>query len=661
MGLVDVWKVAGGKSAAGEPAGVRKFTRPRVRARRRTRRGSLLSEPFVLLGVVLVVLYFGRQILIPLAFALTLNFLLWPAVEALEKLRVGRLPSVLLAMILLCSVVGGVGYVVAKQLLQVIDDMPNYRENIHARMEAIHMPRSGAVADALSKLRDIRQEVSGTTPAPPPPVAEATERDRGKQRAKAAATRLSAAPEAGPTPVTIVTPPTSEREYLRGLVMPVLAPLGTTGMVLVFAMYMQVKREDLRNRLLLLAGMGRLNVMTQALNDAADRISKYLVMNALVNASYGVLFGLGLFLIGVPNATLWGALIAILRVVPYVGTLAGAVMPLAFTLAVFTTWWQPLAVMALFGVLEVVVSNVIEPWLYGAHTGISPLALLTTAIAWTLLWGWPGLVLSTPLTVGLIVLGRYLPQMGFLHILLGDEAELAPEAQFYERLLAMDQSEAHSIADKFVEGRPLVELYDGVLLPALSLAELDRHKGALDEVRASFLFQSATELIAEMSEYRVKQAQGEDAPSPHCISRTSPVVCVPVNDQADEIVATMLSQLLEQAGHKTMLLPPVALSDEILQKLSEERGTTICISALPPFAFVHARALCHRIREHLPDNCIVIGLWGAQDDSEVLRERFGHGMANRVVTSLKSALEVGMNGTPTGPMPQRFPEVLAKS
>jgi hypothetical protein len=358
------------------------------------------------------------------------------------------------------------------------------------------------------------------------------------------------------------------------------------------------------------------------------------------------MFGLGLYLIGVPNATLWGALIGILRVVPYVGTLIGAVIPLAFTLAVFTTWWQPLAVLGLFVVLEVVVGNLIEPWLYGAHTGISSLALLATAIVWTLIWGWPGLVLSTPLTVCLIVLGRYVPQMGFLHILLGDEAELAPEAQFYERLLAMDQGEAHSIADKYLEGRPLVDLYDGMLLPALSLAEQDRHKGALDEVRASFLFQSATELIAELTEYRMKEGT---EPEVH-VSKTSPVVCIPVNDQADEIVATMFSQLLEQQGHKTMLLPPVALSDEILSKLAEERGTTICISALPPFAFVHARTLCHRIREHLPENCIVIGLWGARGDCEVLRERFGRGMANKVVTSLKEALEMGMAGTPTGPM-----------
>ena len=188
-------------------------------------------------------------------------------------------------------------------------------------------------------------------------------------------------------------------------------------MVFIFTMYMLVKREDLRNRLLLLAGMGQLNIMTQALNDAGERISRYLVMNAAVNAGFGAVFGFALFLLGVPYATLWGVLIGILRVVPYVGTLIGGVIPLLFTLAVFTTWWQPVTVLLLFLGLEAIVGNVIEPMLYGAHTGISSLALLATAIVWTLLWGWPGLVLSTPLTVVLIVMGRYVPQMGFLHIL----------------------------------------------------------------------------------------------------------------------------------------------------------------------------------------------------------------------------------------------------
>jgi hypothetical protein len=434
-----------------------------------------------------------------------------------------------------------------------------------------------------------------------------------------------------------VTPAESRQQYLKELLRPVMKPLATLGMVLIFTIYMLLKREDLRNRLLLLAGVGRLNLMTQALNDAAERISRYLVMNVLVNASYGVIFAIGLYLLHVPNATLWGALLAILRMVPYVGTMIAGVATIGFTLAVFNTWWTPLWVFLLFAVLEIAVSNFVEPHLYGSHTGISALALVTMAIVWTLLWGWPGLIVSTPLTVCLIVFGRYVPQMSFLHILLGEEAELAPQAHFYERLLAMDQTEAHNIADRFLEGRGLVDLYDEVVMPALIMTEQDRHKGVLDEVRSSYLFQSAMELVAELADYRSPAA--EPACSPNEVpARTNPVICVPASDQADEIVATMLAQLLEHCGHKTMMLPSAALSSEILSRLAEEPGTILCISAVPPFAFAHARSLALRLRQSVSENHIIVGLWNTPGDKDMLRERFGQSRPYTVVATLHEAL-----------------------
>jgi hypothetical protein len=314
------------------------------------------------------------------------------------------------------------------------------------------------------------------------------------------------------------------------------------------------------------------------------------------------------------------------------------VATIGFTLAFFSSWWHPLWVFLLFAFLELGVGNFVEPLIYGSHTGISALALITMAIVWTLLWGLPGLVVSTPLTVCLIVFGRYVPQMSFLHILLGEEAALAPEAHFYERLLAMDQTEAHNVADRFLEGRNLVDLYDEVVMPALIMTEQDRHKGVLDDVRSSYLFQSATELVAELTDY--KSAVGADpACDPTSVSaRTNPVVCVPASDQADEIAATMLAQLLEQCGHKTLLLPSAALSPEILTRLAEEAGTILCISAVPPFAFAHARTLALRLRQILPGNRILIGLWKATGDRDVLRERFGQARPDFVVTTLREAL-----------------------
>jgi hypothetical protein len=231
----------------------------------------------------------------------------------------------------------------------------------------------------------------------------------------------------------------------------------------------------------------------------------------MVNAGFGTLFGFGLYWIGVPNAALWGALAGILRIVPYVGTLVATTMPIALSLAVFDGWLRPMLVFLLLAGLELIIANFVEPWLYGAHVGISSLALLVSAVFWTVLWGPAGLILSTPLTVCVVVLGRYVPQLSFLHILLGDEPVLAPEAQIYQRLLAMDQLEARSIVDQFLKGRPLVELYDSVLIPALGLAEQDRHNGTIDTTHEEFLFLSINEMIAEYSEYHpVLSSPGEE-------------------------------------------------------------------------------------------------------------------------------------------------------
>jgi predicted PurR-regulated permease PerM len=615
----------------------------------RNKRGWLNNEPMLVLALVLLALYFARDLLIPFAMALTFNFLLAPAVIALERMRLRRVPAVILIVVLASAFFGSVGWVVVRQLLDVASDLPHYHMNIDDKLASIHAPTTGPLGNAIKGLKSLSQDLSGMpAPEPLPPVEP--EKARNSHRVHdAERQQLGANPN--PAQVVVVQPPVSDRAYAQQLLKPIIKPLGMLGMVVIFTIYMLLKREDLRNRLLLLAGIGRLNVMTQALNDAAHRISSFLLMNVLVNASYGAVFGVGLFLLHVPNATLWGALLGILRMVPYAGMILGGGLPICFAFAAFSGWWPPILVLMLFVVLEIAVSNFIEPWLYGSHTGISSLALVTTAMVWTLLWGLPGLILSTPLTVCLIVMGRYVPQMAFLHILLGDEAELAPEARFYERLLAMDQTEAHHIADRFLEGHKLVDLYDGVVLPALSLTEQDRHKGFLDDTRSAFLFQSTTELIAELSGYHsplvgplansqpdplTDSAIGQEMP----VARACPVVCIPANDQADEIAATMLAQLLEQRGHKTLLLPAAALSAEILGRLGEEAGTTICISALPPFAFVHARNLCQRVRVHLPENRILIGLWGSTGDSESLRERFGAARPDAVAATLADAIRL---------------------
>jgi predicted PurR-regulated permease PerM len=600
------------------------------------------GEPLFLLAVLVLVLYFARELLIPLAFALTLAFLLGPAVERLERIRLPRLPAIALVGAVACVLLCGVGYVVARQLLNVAQTLPTYRVILQKKVASVHSPTERSIEKAFGSIEDIGTDLANTA-SPPPPVAWPN------------------APNQQPQPVRIIDPDRSQIQATGQMAVTILRPVGTIGIVIVFTIYLLLKREELRNRLLLLAGMGHISLMTQALQDAATRISQYLVMQLAVNAAYGLCFGAGLFFIGVPDATLWGVLAALLRVIPYVGTATSLVLPLIVSFAISTTWWPPLLVLGLFLALELSVTNFIEPWLYGSRTGISALALLAMAIFWTLLWGWPGLVLSTPLTVCMVVLGRYVPQMSFLHTLLGTDAELSADAHFYERLLAMDQPEAHAIADRFLEGKPLVELYDSVLIPALSLAEQDRHQGALDDARSNYLFLSIGELVAELTNYRPKDptdpvdyVPNDTSPTHNALPEkaTTPssgplnltrkefaVVCISASDQADELSALMLAQLMEQADHSTLLLSGDTLSNELLDTLAKEPETVVFISALPPFAFSHARAICQRVRTHLPTNRICIGFWNSPDDPDQTIERFGNGRPTVVLSTLSQALQ----------------------
>ena len=612
----------------------------------RLRGGFLASEPLLLVGLVILTLYFARDLLAPIAFAVVLNFLLSPAVSLLERWRLSRALSVVVVILIFFSGAAVTGWVVARQLVHVAELLPDYRENIQTKLDSLHTPIGGAAGKAVTSLEDMAVQLSShtntnITPPQPETTTPTTRYRRYRQPApEAPLPGPNAAPQQ-PTPVQIVEPPVPVGRYLQEIFAPVLRPLAACGIVMVFTVYILMYREDLRNRMLLLAGMGRLSVMTRALRDAAERISTYLVWQFVVNVLFGLLFGVGLSLIGVPDATLWGALAAILRYIPYVGTAVSGLLPVIFSIAIFPHWRQVLEIIALYAGLEIATANFFEPWLYGSRTGISSLALLASAIFWSLLWGWPGLVLATPLTACLIVLGRHVPQLRFLHVLLGEDAELAPEAKFYERMLAMDQNETHSIADRFLSKRPLIDFYDTVLLPALGMVEQDRHRGAFDENRGNYLLLSATELVAELAEYKEEgcgTSENETVTVTDIQPKGAPVICIPAGDQADELTATALAQLLEQSCHKTLLLPTSSVTPEILERLGEDEGTILCISALPPFVFTQTRTLCQRIREQLPQNRILVGLWQSQQDPAITRERFGSARPDRVVTTLTAAL-----------------------
>jgi len=586
----------------------------------------------VLFGTI-AALYFAREIFIPFAFALILTFLLTPVAALLQRRHAGRVASVLATVLIAVAVAGGIGWIIANQLVDVANQLPLYRQNIHAKIEAFHFPVTGQLGLAAKSVQEIAQELT----SPGEPSAALPPQGRNQRQSKA-----PPAP-ASPVPVRIVPTPTSGWTELRDLGTPVLAPLGRAGFVLIFTVFMLLKREDLRNRLLRLAGLGQLNLMTQALDDASGRVSRYLLTQVLVNAGFGTLFGAGLYLIGVPNPALWGVLAGILRIVPYVGTTIAATLPIALSLAVFDGWLRPLFVFLLVAGLELIIANFVEPWLYGAQVGISSLALLVSAVFWTVLWGPAGLILSTPLTVCLVVLGRYVPQLSFLHILLGDEPVLAAEAQIYQRLLAMDQVEAHTIVGGLLKGRRLVELYDSVLIPALSLAEQDRHKGAIDTAREEFLFLSINEMIVEFSEYQLADNSSVEnsALTPDAAEHLNArILCLPAHDRADEVTAAMLAQLLEQKGFPTLSLPIAGSApDEWLALLDAGGSDIICISALPPYAFAPARAMCKQIRARFPKLKIVVCIWGFSGDPNKAKARFERVQPDRFSTSLAEAIE----------------------
>jgi hypothetical protein len=460
-----------------------------------------------------------------------------------------------------------------------------------------------------------------------------------------------------PLPVEVVKPPSLPLESVQS----VLGLIASFGIVVVFTFFMLVRRENLRNRFISLAGQGRLHAMTQAMDEAAARVSRYLRLQLIVNICYGVFIGTCLHFIGVPSALLWGVLVGILRFLPYIGPPLGAILPLLLSLAIFNGWSRPLMTLGVFVVTEILVSNLIEPWLYGAYTGISSLAVLVAAIFWTAIWGPIGLLLSTPLTLCVVVIGRYVPRLSFLPVLLGDDPVLAPESHFYQRLLALDQDESRVILVEYLKNKSLEELYDSVLIPALNLAERDRHRNRIDADTEKFIAHNTKQLIQELYEIDTAHNGGKaveqsslsvDAESSDSLElRTPPknhalkVICVPARDEADEIAGRMLAQLLEKAGLRASCLPCQRASEMVL-RATQALPDVLCISALPPFALVHAKSLYHKLRARAPGVRIFIGFWNYPGDVERIAARLqlaeGSKMAitlSEVVSDLASPAE----------------------
>ncbi|MGH7213793.1 MAG: AI-2E family transporter, partial [Tepidisphaeraceae bacterium] len=472
--------------------------------------------------VVVAALYLARDVLIPLALAILLTFLLTPLVMRLQRYGVKRVMAVLVVLTMLVAAVLGLGWLVTVQVMDLANNLEQYKGNIIAKIETFKL--SGGVIDRFQQgVKDVQKELDkpATTQATQPVADDAaaqilTKEITGRTGEPRTITEESVgkAPnpaqqptKENPLPVAVITPSHSPLQQLARYLGLVLGPLGTAGLVIIFVIFMLLEREDLRDRIVRLVGYGQLNLTTQAMDDAATRISRYLLAQAIVNGSYGVAISIGLWLIGhvagdqpFPNVVLWGLLCAVLRFIPYIGPWIAAAFPILVSFAVYKGFGVFIATGVLFVVIELLSNNIMEPLLYGSSTGMTAVAVLVSAVFWTWLWGPIGLVMATPLTVCLVVLGKYVPPLQFLDILLGDEPVLDPPSRIYQRLLALDQEEALDVAEEYRRDMTLAQVYDNVLIPALAMAEQDRHKGKLDEQRKDFIRSAMRDIVEELGE-----------------------------------------------------------------------------------------------------------------------------------------------------------------
>ncbi len=603
--------------------------------------------------VVLAALYFGKDVLIPITLAILLSFVLAPLADLLRRARLGRVLSVLLAVLLALSLILAIGGVIGSQVAQLAKNIPQYVTTVEKKVETVRAFTVDRLSEIASRVG--RQAGDGGTnpgsPAQTPPAANAP-----------AAKPQSAAPAEAPA---ISSPFALAERYLS----PVLSPLATLGIVLVVAIFALLQREDLRDRFIRLLGSTDLHRTTAAMDDAAGRLSRYFLTQLAINTAFGVIIGIGLFLIGVPNPVLWAITSGLLRFVPYIGSFISAGLPIALAAAVEPGWSMAIWTAALYVVVELTVSQAVEPVLYGHNTGLSPFAVVVSAIFWSWLWGPIGLILSMPLTLCLVVLGRHVERLEFLDVMLGDRPPLTPVESFYQRILAGDPDEAEDHAELLLKERSLSSYYDEVALKGLQLAANDAERGVLRRDQLERVKNTIKSLVAELDSHEDKQPESPDKQTKNAIDASAsgtrlptrtppetadptiafapawrsgkPVLCLAGKGPLDEAASAMLAQLLGKHGLGARAVSYRAASREGIAALDVEGVAMVCISYLNISGSPsHLRYLIRRLRRKLPPQTpVLVGLWPAEDSvlkDERIRAVIG---ADYYTTSLRRSRE----------------------
>lgn len=590
-------------------------------------------------GITIAALYFGRDILVPLAMAVLLSFMLAPVVAWLERLRLPRIPAVVGAVAMAFIVISGFGVLIAGQLVQLAQEVPNYQTNLQEKIKTINFigGPDGLIGRTSEMLQKLGDEVA--RPVEPkgadvklPSVAE------GEQAAK-------------PMSVQIEERPSTPFEIVHVVIGPLVQPLATAGIIIVFVIFVLLQRRDIRDRFIRLAGARDLMRTTQALEDAGERVARYLLMQLIVNVTYGLPIGLGLWLIGVPYPLLWGVLATVVRFVPYIGPVLAAALPIALSIAVAPGWSIFMWTAALFIVLELISNNIVEPWLYGSQTGLSPIAIILAAIVWTWLWGPMGLLLSTPLTVCLVVLGRHVPQFSFLNVLLGSEAVLTPEESLHQRLLAADADEATELADVFLKDQSLETFYQKIAIPTLVTIERDRAAGLLDDRRQQMVARGMFTVIENLSDHEDVVIAGDLTAGAEVSNKGlskpgdfSPewgehaILCLGARGSLDDVAAAILAQLLRRRGIGARILTSNDMVPEKLSRLDMAGARIAFLSYMNEDSITHAKYLIRRLRRRAPAIKVMVGFWSMTSNQLAQRKVLDETQADLVTVSSADAL-----------------------
>ncbi len=587
-------------------------------------------KPWVIFAgcvLVIVVLYWAQAVLVPIALAVLLTFVLTPPVSWLER-WIGRVPAVLAAVTLVFIVLGLAGWGLARQMDHLADDLPTYRVNI------------------LAKIADVRGAGKGGSVEKLQETIEGIKTDLGQ----------SSAPTGTSSRPIVVT-----SELVTGFpgyswLGPIVGPVGTAGLVLAMVIFMLLERRDLRDRLIGLFGLGHLTVTTKAFDEAGTRVSRQLLMQSLVNLVYGIAAGIGLYVLGVPYPMVWAAFGAALRFIPYIGPVIGAGAPILVSLAALPGWAGPLWVVALFVMLELFTNFVLETVLYAGAAGVSQVALIVSLAFWTWLWGPLGLLMAIPLTVCLVVLGKHVPGLEFVGMLMADTPALAPEFGYYQRLLARDQSEAADLIEQHIKTEAPRTVYDALLLPALNYAERDRLEQRLSLDEETAVIDATRELLSDAAEL-IRRLQPEppppDDPALHGLREPLRVLGLATNGVADEVALEMLGHLLNDLPIVVEITKGRMFASEVVALVQAQGVSVVCLADLPPSPPSKTRYLVKRLHAALPEVRILVGRWSpralADDSTQLLRDA-GATLVASTLTETRTYLS-GLVEIPRIPLP----------